>query len=335
MILKNLLIIDGSYFLHRALKQEHLFELRNSNLERTGGIYGFLQILQKEIRINENYYPVICWDDGQSDRRLALYDNYKKHRDKLEDPENKPFNQMTNEELDKDYVYNYKLQRKKLIEILNSFGIPSLLFKHTEGDDLMYWLSKHCSKSKVLTDDRDLLQLLSETCKLRQPMKDTTWTLDSFLKEHEFESINDFVRIKALTGDASDNIPTACFKVGEKTAPKFLKLYDELVRQDKLDIINDEDKLKNWCKENDFKFKKAYCNFELNRFLTNIELVDLTRIHDDEIDEQGIYEKIRKVYKNKDIKLPLELLNKYEIKTVNTNIIFESLILSRHNIKDE
>lgn len=335
MELYNLLIIDGSYFLHRNLKQTNLWEMRNSSLERTGGIYGFLNTLQKEIKINENYFPIVCWDDGQSDRRLALYDNYKKHREHLEDPDRKPFNLMTEDELDEDYVYNYKLQRKKLIEILNSFGIPSLLFKHTEGDDLMYWLSKHCKKSRVLTDDRDLLQLMSENCKVRQPMKNVSVNLDEFLKENNFSSIEDFVRVKALLGDGSDNIPSACFRVGEKTAMECLKVYYHLKENNMINILNNADELKVYCKNHDLPFKTAFANFDEQQYLTNLELVDLKRIKDDEIDEEGIYEKIRNVYKNKNVKIPLELLSRYEIKTINTNVIFEALVLTRHNIKDK
>ena len=109
MILNKICIFDGSYLLHRQLKQTNLFELRNSELERTGGIYGFLNSFQKEIKHNKEYFPIVCWDDGVSDRRLALYNNYKKHEDKLNDPDRKPFNLMTEDELDEDYVYNYKL----------------------------------------------------------------------------------------------------------------------------------------------------------------------------------------------------------------------------------
>ena len=335
MKLKNIMAIDGSYALHRCLKQQNLFELRNSNLERTGGIFGVLNILKKEIQNIGNYYPIICWDDGQSDRRLAIYDNYKKHRDHLEDPERKPFNEMTDDELDEDYVYNYKLQRKKLIELLNSFGIPNLLFKHTEGDDLIYWLSQHCEKCKILTDDRDMLQLLNENCSIRQPMKDRIVKLNDFLEENEFSNIYDFVRRKALLGDQSDNIPSACFQVGEKTSNEFFKVYDSLKNDDKMDLLSNENLLKNYCKERGFKFKKAYCNFDENQYLNNLELVDLTKVQDSEFNDEAIFDAIRKVYKNKDISVPIHLLNKYEIRTVNTNIIFEALVMARHNIKDD
>lgn len=333
--LKNILAIDGSYMLHRGLKQPNLWEMRNSELERTGGIYSFLNSLQKELKISGvNYYPIVCWDEGLSPRRLAVYDNYKKHRDHLEDPDRKPFNLMTDEELDEDYVYNYKLQRKKLIEILNSFGIPSLLFKGVEGDDLICWLSKHCEKSKVLTDDADMIQLLTETCNIRRPMHETELTLKSYLEENEFNDIEEFINKKAFLGDQSDNIPSACYGVGDKFSKEFFKCYNLLKETNQMELLKDEKALKNLCKTHDIKFRAAYCNFDENQFLNNLELVDLRKIKDDEISEDAVYESIRKVYKNTDISKSMHLLNKYEIRTINTNVIFETLIMSRYNIKD-
>lgn len=335
MKLKKLLIFDGSFLLHRQLKQQNMFDLRSSNLERTGGIYGFFNSLQKELKLNSNYFPIICWDDGQSNRRLELYDNYKKHRDHIEDPEHKPFSQMTDDELDEDYVYNYKLQRKKIIEILNAFGIPSLMFKHTEGDDLMYWLSKHCDKSVVITDDKDLLQLVTEKCNVRQPMKDRIVNIDNFKELIGIDTIDEFIKTKALLGDGSDNIPSACFRVGEKTAHDCLNVYENIVENNKLDILNNESELKKYCTENNLPFKKAFCNFDDTQYKINLELVDLRRIKEDELSEQLIYDSIRKVYKEKDVKKTLELFKRYEIMTVNTNVIFESVVMTKHNIKDE
>ena len=272
--LKNIAIIDGSYMLHRVMKQPALFNLRNKKLERTGGIFGFFQTLQKEIKLT-TYYPIVCWDEGQSNRRLKIYPNYKKHEDKKNDTTIKSFSEMTEDELDEDYAYNYKLQRSKIIMILDALGIPSLLFPHVEGDDLMYWLSKHCNKSKVITDDKDLLQLLSDNCVVRRPMHNTTIKLNDFLQENNFNSINDFVKQKALCGDSSDNIPGACYRVGEKTSNDFFKVYESLNQNENIDIINDETQLKNYCKSNNLPYKKAFINFNLQQYLDNLNLVDL------------------------------------------------------------
>lgn len=333
--LKNILCIDGSYFLHRNLKQPNLWEMRNSELERTGGLYGFLNTFQKELKIaGVNYYPIVCWDDGLSARRLAVHDNYKKHRDHLEDPDRKPFNQMTDDELDEDYVYNYKLQRKKLIEILNSFGIPNLMFKGVEGDDLIAWISTHCEKCKILTDDSDMIQLLTETCKIRRPMHEVELNIKGYLEENQMSDISEFINKKAFLGDASDNIPSACFGVGEKFFNEFFKCYNLLKENNQLEMLKEEKSLKEFCKSNDIKFRAAYGNFDENQFLNNLELVDLRKIKDDEIPEDAIYEAIKRVYKNKDVTTPMHLLNRYEIRTINTNVIFEALIMARHNIKE-
>lgn len=334
MDLKNLLIIDGSYMLHRGLKQQPIFDMRNSELERMGGILSFFNILQKEIKQRGDYFPIVCWDNGLSERRLAIYSNYKEHEDKINDPEYKPLIELTDDEKDVDYVYNYKLQRKRIIEILDAFGIPSLIFNKTEGDDLMYWLAKHCKKSIIVTDDKDLLQLLADNCRVRQPMKNKLVTLIEFLEENNFKNVDDFIHVKALLGDPSDNIPSACFRVGEKTALDCLNVYYQLKSEDKLYLLKSEKELKKYCKNYGLAFKAAFCNFDESQYFTNLELIDLSRIQESELNAELIYERIRRVYKNKDICKPLELLNRHEIKTVNTNIIFESLVLTRHNIKD-
>ena len=335
MILKNILILDGSYFLHRGLKQKDLFELRNSNLERTGAIYSFLNMLQKELKLYRGKgYPIICFDEGQSNRRLKLYENYKRHKEKLEDPERKPFQEMTEDELDEDYVYQYRTQRRKLIEVLNALGIPSLLFKGTEGDDLMYWLSKHCKNSIVFTDDRDLLQLLSDNCYVRQPMHKIEIHLDEFLKDNDFDTIYDFVKQKALCGDGSDNIPSACKGVGEKFALDCINVYEALEKNNQLSVLYDEKELKKYCNDNGFKYRKAYGNFDKNQYKINLELVDLNKIKDYELNEEKIYDAIRKVYKNNKITDALKLLNDLEIKTIDVNNIFESLSLSKFEIKE-
>ena len=111
-------------------------------------------------------------------------------------------------------------------------------------------------------------------------------------------------------------------------------MYYQLKAEDKLYLLKSEKELKEYCKNYGLAFKTAFCNFDEFQYFTNLELIDLSRIQESELNADLIYERIRRVYKNKDICKPLELLNRHEIKTVNTNIIFESLVLTRHNIKD-
>ena len=192
----KIFIIDGSFLIHRSLHVQEIFNLKNSKGMRTGGIFGFLRSISAELKHCSDYYPVVTWDSGLSLRRVSADPFYKKANERGID--NKV---LTPEELDNDYITQYRRQRNFVIKLLSYFGIPSLKFKNWEGDDLMFILTKLSKDSLVLTDDRDLLQLLSSTCKVRRPMADELWTLDEFLESMKLEDIYDFILWKVIRGD--------------------------------------------------------------------------------------------------------------------------------------
>lgn len=262
--------------LHRGLHQKQLFELRSPNGERSGGIFQFLRSINSEIKKNGDYFPVVIWDAGLSKRRTSA-DPYYKHADERQkEPE-----VLTPEQADSDYITQYRKQRNKLIEILSFLGIPSVRISGWEGDDLMYILSRISSCSRILTDDRDMLQLVSEDIEVRRPMADQLISLNEFLKENNYSSIYDFVVNKAIIGDASDNIPGCCKGVGSGTSWTLIQIIkNESFNED---LFKSEDTMKNFCSENGLKFRKAFLNFDLERFQTNIELVDLSLVEIDKI----------------------------------------------------
>ena len=204
MKLNKLLIIDGSFVLHRALHLNDVFDLKNSKGYRTGGIYQFLRMINKEVRTGGQYFPVVVFDMGLSSRRVNLDPDYKNARERARQDQMV----LTPEESERDYVKQYRKQRNLLSVILPYFGIPVIKFPGWEGDDLMYILSKVCAECVILTDDRDMLQLLSKTVTVVRPKAEERVTLDSFLSENGYETIRDFVVYKALLGDNSDNIPS-------------------------------------------------------------------------------------------------------------------------------
>lgn len=74
----KVLIIDGSYMLHRNLHIEELNLLTDNNGNKTGGLFGFMRSLLKACKsVKQGYMPIICWDSGLSERRLKIYPNYK------------------------------------------------------------------------------------------------------------------------------------------------------------------------------------------------------------------------------------------------------------------
>lgn len=327
-LFNRLLIFDGSYMLHRALSEPHNWEMSNSKNKKTGGIFGSLRILNKELK-SYNYYPVVVFDGGLSNRRLGLYENYKKHADKvllLEDN-----HVMTDEELiEAEFKREYNTQRNDLKVILPLFGIPVLSIDNWEGDDLIYILSKLSKNSIVVSDDKDLIQLIyedeSRKCRIRRPLRDEFLDCNS-LKEKGINVI-EFISCKSIIGDPSDNIPSACYQVGEKTALGLYKLYINCIINN-LPFPEDEKNLTEICKKFNINKRKAYLNFNENQFLINLLLTDLTQV-DKEINTElinYIYNIIINQF-NQDQQgyIIKGILDELEIKTFDINELLDRVI---------
>lgn len=286
-IYKKILIVDGSFLLHRVLSVPNIFDLRNSKGVRTGGIYQFLRSLAREITIDGDYFPIVCFDQGLSKRRTNTDIHYKKYNEHI----NATHIHLTPDEQDVDMLTQYRLQRNKITEILTYIGIPTLRFPEWEGDDLMYIISKMSENSLVITDDRDLLQLLSDTCNVRRPKADETWDIDRFLTEGlecgKLNSLSDFVVYKAVIGDSSDNIPSSCTGVGKVLVGSLIPVINHFKTDDGWDFTNyptTEEDMKKLCAEVSeqtgvqIKYRKAFLNFNSYRFFKNVELVDLSKV---------------------------------------------------------
>lgn len=323
----KVLCIDGSYMLHRNLHVPNLFNLENSKHEKTGGVFGFLRTLSIEIKKNGSYFPIVTFDQGQAMRRLKADPNYKNHAQRVLTESVV----LTPEEAHDDYITQYRKQRNKLMEILPLFGIPCLKFMDWEGDDLLYILSKMSKDPLVLTDDRDMLQLLSNKCKVRRPMADEMWDLDKFLESREFTDINDFIMCKAIEGDVSDSIPGSCKGIGNKSVNEFIKLL-KCFDSDFSNYPKDEVSMKEFCALHDIKYKKAYLNFNPNRFIINMELVDLNRV---QIPDE-IYESIKATISNcrsqSNYFKAISMLGELEIKEFSVDELMQNVSFRYSNL---
>lgn len=304
--------------LHRGLHQQQLFELRSPNGERSGGIFQFLRSISSEIKKNGDYFPVVTWDAGLSKRRTNA-DPYYKHADeRSKEPE-----VLTPEQADSDYITQYRQQRNKLIEILSYIGIPSIRISGWEGDDLICLLTRLSSNSRILTDDKDMIQLVSEDIEVRRPMADQLIKLDEFLINNGYETIYDFVINKAIIGDGSDNIPGCCKGVGGGTSLTLIKILKSLDFND--DLFKSEDKMREFCKENNLKFRKAFLNFDKERFETNLELVDLSLVENDPQVIDGIISTINNSRNLVDYFSAIRYVNKLGIKEINIDELLSNV----------
>lgn len=326
----RVMIYDGSYLLHRNLSQPNQWEMINSKGKRTGGIYGVLRSIIKESK-DWNFYPVVIFDGGLSRRRLEIYPNYKRNIERQALLECKD-EDLTEEQLyDLEFRREYSTQRNDLMELLPLFGIPTIRINDWEGDDLICILSKMSRNSIVVSDDKDLIQLVYEDnnrrCKVRRPMKEEMWDTNT-LKEKNM-NINEYIGCKCIVGDPSDNIPSACFQVGEKTAPGLYKLYAASV-DNTIKFPEDENELTEACKKVDVPKRKAYLNFNEDQFLTNVLLTDLKLI-DDDVTEDIINNIKNNIYQNC---MPFDINNKpqiysilddLEIKTLDVETLYERI----------
>lgn len=315
----RVMIYDGSYLLHRNLSQPNQWEMINSKGKRTGGIYGVLRSIIKESK-DYNFYPVVIFDGGLSKRRLEIYPDYKRNIERQRLLECKD-EDLTEEQLfDLEFKREYSTQRNDLMQLLPLFGIPTIRINDWEGDDLIYILSNMSRNSIVVSDDKDILQLVYEDdnrrCKVWRPMKEEMWDIYT-LKEKDMD-IKKFVGCKCIVGDPSDNIPSACFQVGEKTAPGLYELYTKSMT---IGFPKDEEDLTKKCKEFDIPKRKAYLNFNEEQFLTNLLLTDLKLI-DQEVDE-NITNNIKTTILSQC--MPFEQDNKYQIYTILENLEIRTL----------
>lgn len=324
----KLLIIDLSHAIHRAIAQPNLWEMRNVEGDRTGGIYGTLNTILKETS-NYNYFPVAVCDGHLSQRRLAIYDNYKRYKDKqllLEGVINDEPTEL--ELLQNEQRQEYNRQREIIKEILTCLGIPVLHFDDWEGDDLIYVLTQITKDSIIVSDDKDMLQMICDNderrCRVRRGMRDEFWDINS-LKDMGIDQ-GEYIACKAICGDPSDNIPSACYGVGEKTALGLYKIYQHS-RTVVTGFPRDERALADVCKFLNISKRKAYLDFDENQFLTNMLLMDLSLVQNDITQEvlDMIYDTISVGLTHNNYELALKLLKDQSIYSVNVNTIVDNI----------
>ena len=301
--------------LHRSLKTPDLWDLKNRRGERSGGVFGFMKSINASLSVFDGF-PIICWDAGHSFRRLEVYPNYKHHLDKaisrkadkyalmllMKEIENLPSDvtieerqavddaiKRLNETYTKhgtyhdpdDYSDQYLRQRDITISICHSLGIPSVLISHWEGDDLITIISRIANKSLIVTDDKDMIQLISPDIEIFRVMAKQHLIFEKYMQETGAVSAREFVIAKAISGDPSDNIPSVTkneterkFFVGEATAKKIARIIADNNENAELytKILLEQEKDKN---------KMASFVRNLSVYERNMKLVDLSLVESD------------------------------------------------------
>ena len=209
--MEKLMLIDGHSIMNRAFYAIPL--LTNKNGQHTNAIYGFLNILFKLIDEENPDYIGVSFDLSKPTFRHLEYSEYKGNRKKS--PE------------------EFKEQIPYIKDILNSMDIVIYEKEGFEADDLLATIAKKAEEKGIMpiivSGDRDLLQMASDNIKIKIPKTKggKTEVEDYFAKdvlEKYGVSPEEFIEVKALMGDASDNIPGVP-SIGEKTAIKIISEY--------------------------------------------------------------------------------------------------------------
>jgi DNA polymerase-1 len=181
--------------------------------EPTAGVYGFASVLMRIFEQEQPEYLMVAFDTGKTFRD-KLFKEYKGTREKMPD----------------DLV----TQMVRVRELVDAFNIPRLEVEGYEADDVLGSVAVKAVEAglgvKIITGDKDLLQLVNERVMVSLPGRSLSDAKD-YLQGDVVEFIgvrpDQIVDFKALVGDKSDNIP-GVRGVGEKTAIKLLAEYDSL-----------------------------------------------------------------------------------------------------------
>lgn len=210
----KLVLIDGHSIMNRAFYG--VPDLTNSEGLHTNAVYGFLNIMLKILEEEKADHAAVAFDLKEPTFRHEMYDAYKGTR--------KPMPQELHEQV------------PVMKDVLKAMGIPIMTLEGFEADDILGTVAKRCQAQgiqvSVVSGDRDLLQLADEHIKIRIPRtsRGVTEIKDYFpedvLQEYQVTP-EEFIDVKALMGDASDNIPGVP-SIGEKTATSIIAQYKSI-----------------------------------------------------------------------------------------------------------
>lgn len=211
---KRLVLIDGKSVFYRGYYA--MPNLSTKDGTPTGGVYGFATLSLEIIKRLKPDYVAVAWDKPKTNirKRLAIYPEYKAGR--------------------KPPPADFYEQIPILHELLASLGWPLYELDDYEADDIMATLAKKADskglETILITSDLDALQCISDHTKVYALKKGLSnieeFHSDSFTAKYNLRP-NQFLDLKSLQGDSSDNIPGVP-GVGAKTAISLLQKYENL-----------------------------------------------------------------------------------------------------------
>lgn len=309
---QKLMVIDGNSILNRAF-----YGLQTANLLATSdglytnAVYGFINIINKYIDEENPQYICVAFDLKAPTFRHKQFEGYKANRKGMPD--------------------ELRVQVPVIKEVLDAMRIKRLEMEGFEADDILGSISM-CAQQKgmevvIVTGDRDALQLARQNVRIKIPKtkggktETEEYDINTIREKYNIEPVQ-FIDVKALMGDKSDNIPGVP-GVGEKTALELITTYGTIDNlYDNIDKIT-----KKGLKEKLITYKeqaymsKMLATIDVNMpFLCHID--ELARV---EFDKPRLYELFRRLeFKS--------FIDKYGLKD---NQPQESLVVDIKVVKDK
>ena len=212
--MSKLVLIDGHSILNRAFYG--IPELTNSEGLHTNAVYGFLNIMFKILDEEQPDFLTVAFDVKHPTFRHEMFKEYKGTR--------KPMPAELHEQV------------PVLKELLKAMNIQIMELPGFEADDLLGTLAKRAeadgSEVRIVSGDRDLLQLATDNIMIRIPKTKMSGTeVENYYAKDVYDKYSvtpsEFIDLKALMGDTADNIPGVA-GIGEKTATKIITSYHSI-----------------------------------------------------------------------------------------------------------
>ncbi len=202
-------VIDGYALAYRQFFALPLAGFSTRSGEPTNAVYGFSRTLLDIMQKHKPEYIAVSFDRGLSGRDV-LYSEYKGTREKMPG--------------------ELRQQLERIAQLVEAFNMPLLAMDGYEADDVIGTIAPQAEAQgvdvRIVTGDRDILQLLTEHVTVQLPKKgeaDVVFDVAKFREEYQLEPWQ-LVEWKGLVGDTSDNIP-GVKGIGDKTATKLLQDY--------------------------------------------------------------------------------------------------------------
>ncbi len=202
-------VIDGYALAYRQFFALPLAGFSTRSGEPTNAVYGFARTIMDIMQKHKPEYIAVSFDRGLSGRD-TLYSEYKGTREKMPG--------------------ELRQQLERIAQLVEAFNMPLLAMDGYEADDVIGTIAPQAEAQgvdvRIVTGDRDILQLLTEHVTVQLPKKgeaDVVFDVAKFREEYQLEPWQ-LVEWKGLVGDTSDNIP-GVKGIGDKTATKLLQDY--------------------------------------------------------------------------------------------------------------